>query len=68
MMCAPLIVFPGFYSLSLFLLSVVVLLRWELALRKNPHYFMRETNEHLRCESCVEKVRLVKCRKDTSDR
>jgi len=63
MMCAPLILFPGFYSISLVLLSVVVLLQWEIALRKNPRFFMRETNENLRCEQCKEKVRLVRCRR-----
>jgi hypothetical protein len=62
MFCAPMILFPSFYSISLVLISLIVLLRWEIALRKNPHYFMSETNENLRCELCKDKVRLLKCR------
>ena len=52
MMCAPLIVFPSVYSVGLFLLSVAILIRWELAIKKNVHFFMPETNEGLRCELC----------------
>ena len=61
MMCAPMILFPGFYSISLVLLSVAVLLRWEISLQKNPHFFMRETNERLRCEQCTERPRPMHC-------
>ena len=56
MICAPLIVFPSFYSVSLFLLSAIVVLQWELALRKNPHYFLKETNGNLSCKSCSDKL------------
>lgn len=57
MMCAPLIVFPGAYSVSLFALSAAVVLRWEWALRKNPHFFMEATNQNLRCGRCETKCR-----------
>ena len=56
MICAPLIIFPHFYSISLFLLSAAVVVRWEIAYGKNPHYFLEETNENLSCESCKEKI------------
>ena len=56
MICAPLIVFPNFYSVSLFLLSLAVLLRWEIAVMKTPHYFTKETNASLTCKSCDEKL------------
>ena len=56
MMCAPMILFPSFYSISLVLLSLAVLLRWEIALRKNPHFFIRRTNKNLRCEFCEDKL------------
>ena len=59
MICTPLITFPGIYSYSLLLLSVAVMIRWEIALRKNPQYFMAETNEKLRCEQCDDKLCLV---------
>ena len=52
MMCTPMILFPSVYSLSLFLLSVAVLLRWEAAVKKNPRFFMEETNENLSCGKC----------------
>jgi len=56
MMCAPLIVFPSFYSLSLALLSLAVVLRWEIAVIKNPHYFTEKYNTNLRCENCGEQL------------
>jgi len=56
MMCAPLILFPSFYAISLFLLSIVVIIIWEVALYKNPHFFTKETNESLRCELCDDKL------------
>jgi len=62
MMCAPLIFFPSFFSISLFLLSLIVLLRWEMALRKNPHFFAKETNENLRCDSCDDKLCKIRLR------
>ncbi|MCL2204286.1 MAG: hypothetical protein FWB88_10160 [Defluviitaleaceae bacterium] len=52
MMCAALVLFPGFYSLSLVVLSLAVFLRWEIAFYKNPHFFLRETNLNLTCEHC----------------
>ncbi|MCL2218246.1 MAG: hypothetical protein FWB91_14680 [Defluviitaleaceae bacterium] len=35
MMCAPLILFPSVFSISLFVLSAAVLLRWELSLPRD---------------------------------
>ena len=58
MMCAPMMLFPHVYSLSLVFLSVAALLQWEAAIFKNPHYFLEETNASLRCESCKDKSRL----------
>jgi len=52
MMCAPLIVFPSLYSTTLFLLSVAVLLRWEIAIKKHPNFFIAEMNENLGCDRC----------------
>jgi len=60
MMCVPMLVMPGFYSVSLALISAIILLRWEIAFRKSPHFFMSETNENLRCGACV--GRLCKAR------
>ena len=55
MMCTPLILFPSAFSVSLLLLSAAVVVRWEIALRRRPHYFIEETNEKLRCEKCEER-------------
>jgi hypothetical protein len=56
MMCAPMILFPSVYSLGLVALAALVVLRWEVALYKNPHFFVSETNENLRCEACTDRV------------
>lgn len=60
MMCSPMLLFPNAYSISLVLLSVAVLLHWEIALRNKPHYFTRATNENLRCELCTDKLCLLR--------
>ena len=62
MMCTPLIIFPNFYSISLFLLSMTVLAVWEISLYKNPHFFMSETNANLCCDLCEDNL----CMKGTS--
>ncbi|MCL2189287.1 MAG: hypothetical protein FWC16_13495 [Defluviitaleaceae bacterium] len=52
MMCAPLLAFPSFYTLSLFLMSLAVFLQWEISAYKNPHFFSHKTNANLRCDTC----------------
>ena len=54
MMFAPLALFPSFYSVVLVILATAVLVRWEISVWKNPHFFTRETNENLRCEACAD--------------
>ena len=56
MMCTPMVLFPSVFSMSLLLLSVAVVIRWEIALRRNPQYFMEETNENLRCDRCEDRL------------
>ncbi|MCL1845625.1 MAG: hypothetical protein FWF77_06960 [Defluviitaleaceae bacterium] len=55
MMCAPLIVYPSVFSVSLFLLAAAIIVQWEIAQIKNPRFFSREFNANLRCENCNEK-------------
>jgi len=55
MICTPMVIFPSVFSLSLLLISVAVLLRWEIALRRNPEFFVEECNENLSCEKCRDK-------------
>ena len=56
MKCAPLILFPSVYSISLFVLAAAVVLRWEVSLRRNPRFFSRESNKNLHCGTCVDKL------------
>ena len=56
MKCAPMILFPSIYSISLVVLSAIVILCWEIALRRNPHFFSRETNNSLHCSACLDKL------------
>ena len=56
MVCTPMVLFPSAYSLSLLALAVAVLLRWEIALRRKPHFFVEESNENLRCANCEERI------------
>ena len=56
MMCTPLILFPCLYSLSLLLISVAVLIRWEITTRKSPHFFVEDINENLCCVHCEDKL------------
>ena len=60
MICAPMIIFPSFYSISLVIMSFAVLLRWEIAIGVKPHYFLRETNRNLQCKFCKDKLCLIK--------
>lgn len=55
MMCAPLIVFPSIYSVSLFIPALVLIVIWEAGYIKNSRYFKREYNANLRCVKCKEK-------------
>ena len=63
MMCAPMILFPCVFSVSLVLLSAAVVIRWELALHKYPHFFMEETNENLRCSRCEDQLCMKKAQR-----
>ena len=64
MMCTPLLPIFHVYSFSLVVLSIIVLIRWERAVYKNPHYFLPETNKHLNCATCKDRMCLVKKRGD----
>lgn len=56
MKCAPLILFPSAFSISLFAISAAMVVSWEIAIRRNPHYFMRQTNKSLHCGVCLDKL------------
>ncbi len=56
MMFTPLFFIPGKYSWSLLLLSVALLIRWEITFYRHPERFSENTNNYLRCQNCTEKL------------
>ncbi len=56
MMFTPLVFINNIYAQILVLLSVLLLLRWEITLRLHPERFTAQTNASLRCENCEEKL------------
>ena len=56
MICTPLVFFPHIYSLSLIILALAVLLRWEAAVYKKAHLFIAETNKNLSCARCKDQL------------
>lgn len=56
MMFTPFIFIPGKYTWSLLLLSLILLLRWEITFRLHPERFSPETNAFLSCFECSEKL------------
>ncbi|MBP0962729.1 MAG: hypothetical protein J6Q99_00310 [Oscillospiraceae bacterium] len=56
MMFTPLVFIPNGYTLSLVALSVLLLVRWELAVWRHPEYFCEASNDSLSCANCSEKL------------
>ncbi|MCL2379524.1 MAG: hypothetical protein FWC81_01870 [Coriobacteriia bacterium] len=56
MMCLPLVLFPSFFSVTLAVLALTVIMRWELAFYRSPPFFSHQTNRNLRCTSCSDKL------------
>ncbi len=56
MMFTPLFFIPRNYSWSLLLLSVALLIRWEVTFYRHPERFSENTNNYLRCQNCTEKL------------
>lgn len=56
MMFTPLIFIPDKYTWSLLSLSLLLLFRWEIALRRHPERFSEKTNAALNCSNCEEKL------------
>lgn len=63
MFCTPLIFIPSFFSWSLVLIALVLVVWWEFAYRKYPQRFFEGCNENLKCEHCNES--LCKMKKPT---
>lgn len=56
MMFTPLFFVRNWYSWSLLILSVALLLRWEITFYMYPERFAEETNGYLTCSNCSEKL------------
>ena len=49
---ALLLFIPNFYTISIFLMGLIVFLSWEYSRTVNPEYFYSVSNEELRCSNC----------------
>ncbi len=56
MMFTPLFFVRKGYAWSLFAVSLILLLRWEITFYKHPERFSETTNDYLKCANCTEKL------------
>ena len=56
MMFTPLFFVQKTYTWSLLVLSIALLVRWELTFFRHPERFSERTNDYLRCQNCTEKL------------
>ena len=56
MMFTPYIFIPSVYTWSLLLMSLFLLLRWEITVRIHPERFSETTNSCISCKNCSEKL------------
>jgi len=56
MMFTPLLFVHNWVAISLLIMSVIVLLRWEFTVFKYPERFSDHTNEYLNCSNCSERL------------
>ena len=56
MMFTPLFFVRKAYTWGLLILSVALLIRWEITFYRHPERFSPVTNEYLRCANCTEKL------------
>ena len=63
MMFSPLIFVGGFFSLSLFGLSLLAWIVWEVCVFIYPERFAEMSNEALRCSNCTDKLCTQYCQK-----
>ena len=56
MMFTPLIVIPGIWTYSLVIMSLIILIVWEVACAIYPERFMEKTNCALQCHNCKDRL------------
>lgn len=60
MMFTPYLFIPHLYTWSLLILSLILLIRWEVTYHLHPERFSEDTNASLKCANCKEKLCLHK--------
>ena len=63
MMFSPMIFVGSFFGVSLFLLSVVDLLVWEIMIYLHPERFWEHSNRALKCSECTDKLCTQYCQR-----
>lgn len=63
MMFSPLIFINSFYTISLFVFSLLAFLIWELCILIFPERFWEMTNISLKCSECTDKLCIQYCQK-----
>lgn len=56
MMFTPMALIPSFYSLSLFFVSLIVFVRWEIGVARHPERYWEGSNNRLKCKNCQDKT------------
>ncbi len=60
MMFTPMLFIRSFYTWSLFFMSCIVLIKWELKYAKHPKRYWEGSNKNLQCSSCKDKTCQIK--------
>lgn len=63
MMFSPMMLMGGFYGMSLFLISLLAWLVWELCIMMYPERFWDKSNMALKCSECTDKLCTQYCQK-----
>lgn len=63
MMFSPIVFMGGFFAVSLFAMSMVALIVWELCVLIYPERFWERSNAALKCSECTDKLCTQYCRK-----
>lgn len=60
MIMTPLVYIRGFLTWSLLFVSIVILVRWEIAFKMRPEMFWSGANKRLQCSLCEDKLCTIK--------
>ncbi len=60
MMFTPMLFIKNFFSWSLFFISLIVLIKWEIVYAMHPERFWYGSNKNLQCSNCNEKLCKIK--------